>query len=410
MTMSATAAMAVAGAMLAGVILATGPAAAQKQYDPGVSDSEIKIGNIMPYSGPASAYGIIGKTEAAFFRMVNDQGGVNGRKIAFVSYDDAYSPPKAIEQARKLVESDQVLMIYGPLGTASNVAIRKYMNQKKVPQLFIASGATEWSDPQHFPWTMGWQPNYQSEARIYAAYILEHHPDGRIAVLYQNDDLGKDYVKGLKDGLGAKAAAMIAAEASYETSDPTVDSQIVGLKASGATIFVNIATPKFAAQAIRKAAELGWHPVQVLSSVARSIGATLKPAGLENAKGILTAVYLKDPTDPVWQEDKRFQDWARFMDKYFPDADRSDSGTVTGHASAQTMLQVLQQCGDELTRANIMKHAANLHGLELSMLLPGITVNTGPADFSPLKQMQLARFTGDHWEAFGPIITGAVQN
>ena len=410
MTMSATAAMAVAGAMLAGVILATGPAAAQKQYDPGASDSEIKIGNIMPYSGPASAYGIIGKTEAAFFRMVNDQGGVNGRKIAFVSYDDAYSPPKAIEQARKLVESDQVLMIYGPLGTASNVAIRKYMNQKKVPQLFIASGATEWSDPQHFPWTMGWQPNYQSEARIYAAYILEHHPDGRIAVLYQNDDLGKDYVKGLKDGLGAKAAAMIAAEASYETSDPTVDSQIVGLKASGATIFVNIATPKFAAQAIRKAAELGWHPVQVLSSVARSIGATLKPAGLENAKGILTAVYLKDPTDPVWQKDKQFQDWARFMDKYFPDADRSDSGTVTGHASAQTMLQVLQQCGDELTRANIMKHAANLRGLELSMLLPGITVNTGPADFSPLKQMQLARFTGDHWEPFGPIITGAVQN
>ena len=410
MTMSATAAMAVAGAMLAAMILATGPAAAQKQYDPGASDSEIKIGNIMPYSGPASAYGIIGKTEAAFFRMVNDQGGVNGRKIAFVSYDDAYSPPKAIEQARKLVESDQVLLIYGPLGTASNVAIRKYMNQKKVPQLFIASGATEWSDPQHFPWTMGWQPNYQSEARIYAAYILEHYPDGKIAVLYQNDDLGKDYVKGLKDGLGAKATAMIAAEASYETSDPTVDSQIVGLKASGATVFVNIATPKFAAQAIRKAAELGWHPVQVLSSVARSIGATLKPAGLENAKGILTAVYLKDPTDPVWQEHKRFRDWAGFMDKYFPDGDRSDSGTVTGHASAQTMLQVLQQCGDELTRANIMKHAANLRGLELSMLLPGITVNTGPADFSPLKQMQLARFTGDHWEPFGPIITGAVQN
>jgi branched-chain amino acid transport system substrate-binding protein len=409
-TMSATAAMAVAGAMLAAMILATGPAAAQKQYDPGASDSEIKIGNIMPYSGPASAYGIIGKTEAAFFRMVNDQGGVNGRKIAFVSYDDAYSPPKAIEQARKLVESDQVLLIYGPLGTASNVAIRKYMNQKKVPQLFIASGATEWSDPQHFPWTMGWQPNYQSEARIYAAYILEHYPDGKIAVLYQNDDLGKDYVKGLKDGLGAKATAMIAAEASYETSDPTVDSQIVGLKASGATVFVNIATPKFAAQAIRKAAELGWHPVQVLSSVARSIGATLKPAGLENAKGILTAVYLKDPTDPVWQEHKRFRDWAGFMDKYFPDGDRSDSGTVTGHASAQTMLQVLQQCGDELTRANIMKHAANLRGLELSMLLPGITVNTGPADFSPLKQMQLARFTGDHWEPFGPIITGAVQN
>jgi branched-chain amino acid transport system substrate-binding protein len=402
--------MAVAGAMLAAMILATGPAAAQKQYDPGASDSEIKIGNIMPYSGPASAYGIIGKTEAAFFRMVNDQGGVNGRKIAFVSYDDAYSPPKAIEQARKLVESDQVLLIYGPLGTASNVAIRKYMNQKKVPQLFIASGATEWSDPQHFPWTMGWQPNYQSEARIYAAYILEHYPDGKIAVLYQNDDLGKDYVKGLKDGLGAKATAMIAAEASYETSDPTVDSQIVGLKASGATVFVNIATPKFAAQAIRKAAELGWHPVQVLSSVARSIGATLKPAGLENAKGILTAVYLKDPTDPVWQEHKRFRDWAGFMDKYFPDGDRSDSGTVTGHASAQTMLQVLQQCGDELTRANIMKHAANLRGLELSMLLPGITVNTGPADFSPLKQMQLARFTGDHWEPFGPIITGAVQN
>jgi branched-chain amino acid transport system substrate-binding protein len=398
--------------MAAAVTLAfTMPAAeAQKKYDPGASDTEIKIGNIMPYSGPASAYGVIGKTEARFFAMINDQGGVNGRKITFISYDDGYSPPKTVEQARRLVEDDQVLLIFDALGTPTNSAIQKYMNQKKVPQLFVGSGATKWGDPKHFPWTMGWQPNYQSEGLIYAAYILEHHADGKIAVLYQNDDYGKDYVKGLKDGLGDRAKSMIVAETPYETSDPTVDSQIVTLKSSGADILVDIATPKFAAQAIRKVAELGWIPVHILNSVGGSVGATLRPAGLKNAKGILTAGYGKDPTDPSWQDDAGFQQWAAFMNKYNPDGDKTDGGTVAGYSMPQTLVRVLKQCGDTLTRENVMKQAANLEDLELPMLQPRIKINTSPTDFFPIKQMQMRRFTGEHWERFGPVITGAMQD
>jgi len=386
------------------------PARAEKQYGPGVTDTEIKIGNIMPYSGPASAYGTIGKAEAAFFKMINEQGGISGRKIQFISYDDGYSPPKTVEQARKLVEQDGVLLIFNSLGTPTNTAIQKYMNQKKVPQLFVATGATKWNDPQHFPWTMGWQPNYQSEGHIYASYILEHHNGGKIAILYQNDDYGKDYVKGLKDGLGSKSQASIVAEAPYETTDPTVDTQVVSLKSSGADIFVDITTPKFAAQAIRKVAEIGWKPLHILNNPGSSVGTALKPAGLENAKGILSAAFGKDPTDPSWKGDEAVQQWAEFMDKYYPDGDKTSGFSVLGYSVSQTLVQVLKQCGDTLTRENVMKQAANLEELELPMLLPGIKINTSPNDFFPIKQMQMVRFTGERWERFGPIITGAIHD
>jgi len=393
-----------------GPLLAARPVRAAKQYGPGVTDTEIKIGNIVPYSGPASAIGVIGKTEARFFAMINDQGGINGRKIAFLSYDDGYSPPKTVEQARKLVEDDQVLLIFSSVGTPTNSAIEKYMNEKKVPQLFVFTGATKWGDPKHFPWTMGWAPNYQSEARIYAAYLLEHNADGKIAVLYQNDDYGKDYVKGLKDGLGDKANSMIVAEAPYEISDPTVDSQVVTLKSSGANIFVDITLAKFAAQAIRKLAEIGWTPLHVLNSPGGSVHTALKPAGLENAKGILSAGYGKDPTDPGWKDDEGVQQWNAFMDKYYPDGDKTDGLTSVGYSISQTLVQVLKQCGDTLTRENVMKQAANLKNLELPMLLPGIKINTSPTDFYPIKQMQLRRFNGERFESFGPIITGAVHD
>ena len=386
----------------------TGPVSAQKKYDPGASDTEIKVGNINPYSGPASAYGVIGKTIAAYFNKVNAEGGINGRKINFISYDDGYSPPKAVEQARKLVESDEVLLIFQSLGTPSNTAIQKYMNAKKVPQLFVATGATKWGDPEHFPWTMGWQPNYQSESRIYARYILEKYPNAKIGILYQNDDYGKDYIKGLKDGLGAKAASMIVSELPYETTDPTVDSQIISLKASGADIFFNVTTPKFAAQAIRKAAEIGWKPVQFVNNVSASVGSVLKPAGFQNAVGLLSAYYLKDATDPQWKNDPGVKEWVAFMDKYYPGGDKTDGSTYFGYTVAQTMVQVLKQCGDNLTRENVMKEAANLKNLELGMLLPGIKINTGPKDFFPIKQEQMMRFTGERWENFGPILSGEI--
>ena len=321
-----------------GLALAANPAAAQKKYDPGASDTEIKVGNINPYSGPASAYGLIGKTIAAYFNKVNAEGGINGRKINFITYDDAYSPPKAVEQARKLVESDEVLLIFQSLGTPSNTAIQKYMNAKKVPQLFVATGATKWGDPKNFPWTMGWQPTYQAEGRIYAKFLLEKYPNAKIGILYQNDDYGKDYVKGLKDGLGDKAKTMIVSEQPYETSDPTVDSQIINLKASGADVFFNVTTPKFAAQAIRKAAEIGWKPVHLLNNVSQSVGSVLKPAGLENAKGILSTYYLKDATDPAWKDDPGYKEWLAFMDKYFPDGDKTSSFTVYGYTVAQTLV------------------------------------------------------------------------
>ncbi|MEQ1614640.1 MAG: ABC transporter substrate-binding protein, partial [Hyphomicrobiaceae bacterium] len=328
------------------------PALAQSKYDTGASDTEIRIGNIMPYSGPASAYGIIGKTIGAYFDKINAEGGINGRKIKFISYDDAYSPPKAVEQARKLVESDEVLAIMQPLGTASNTAIMKYMNAKKVPQLFVATGATKFGDPKGFPWTMGWQPNYQSEGRIYAKYILDNHPNAKIGVLFQNDDYGKDLMKGLKDGLGGKAGSMIVAEAPYEVSEPTIDSQILKLKAAGVDLFVNVATPKFAAQAIKKLAEIGWKPVHILNNVSNSVGGVLKAAGLENAKDVISTFYQKDPTDPAWKDDAGLKTWAAFMEKYYPDGDRTSTFTTYGYSAAQSMVQILKQCGNDLTRAN----------------------------------------------------------
>jgi branched-chain amino acid transport system substrate-binding protein len=384
------------------------PALAQKKYDPGASDTEIKVGNINPYSGPASAYGLIGKTIDAYFKKVNADGGVNGRKINFISYDDAYSPPKAVEQARKLVESDEVLLIFQSLGTPSNTAMQKYMNTKKVPQLFVATGATKWGDPKNFPWTMGWQPTYQSEGRIYAKYILANHPNGKIGILYQNDDYGKDYVKGLKDGLGDKAKTMIISEQPYETSDPTVDSQMVNLKASGADVFFNVTTPKFAAQAIKKAGEIGWKPVHLLNNVSQSVGSVLKPAGLEHAKGIYSSYYVKDADDPQWKDDAGMKEWAAFMDKYFPDGGKNSSFTVYGYAVAQTLVQVLKQCGDELTRENVMKQAANLKNFESGVLLPGIKINTSPTDYYPIEQMQLQRFNGERWELIGDVLSGEV--
>ena len=380
-------------------------ASAQKKYDTGATDTEIKIGNIMPYSGPASAYGIIGRTEAAYFKKINDEGGINGRKINFISYDDAYSPPKAVEQARKLVESDEVLFIFNSLGTPSNSAIQKYMNSKKVPQLFVATGATKWNDPQNFPWTMGWQPSYQSETQIYAKWLLKNKPDAKIAVLFQNDDYGKDYLKGLKDGLGAKAASMIVMEESYETSEPTIDNHIIKLKATGADVFMNITTPKFAAQAIKKNAEIGWKPLHFLNNVSASVGSVIKPAGFDAAQDVVSAAYLKDTTDKQWDNDAGMKAYVEFMTKYFPEGDKTDNGTVVGYGVAQTLVQVLKQCGDDLTRENVMKQAASLKDFRTEMLLPGIKINTGPGDFAPISSLQLQRFKGERWELFGDVIS-----
>ncbi|MEA2874940.1 MAG: branched-chain amino acid transport system substrate-binding protein [Hyphomicrobiales bacterium] len=396
-------------ALIASVALCValaGPAIAQKKYDTGASDTEIKIGNIMPYSGPASAYGTIGKALGAYFNKVNAEGGINGRKITFITYDDGYAPPKTVEQARRLVENDDVLLILNSLGTAHNTAIQKYMNAKKVPQLFVATGATKFGDPKNFPWTMGWQPNYQSEGRIFAQYILKNHPDGKIGILFQNDDYGKDYVKGLKDGLAGKV--MIVAELPYEPTDPTVDSQMVSLKASGADVFFNVTTPKFAAQSIKKAAEIGWKPVHLLNSVSASVGAVMKPAGLENGKDVLTALYGKDPTDPVWKDDPGMKEWVAFMDKYYPEGDKTSSFPVYGYSIARTMVQVLQQCGDDLTRANVMKQAASLKDYETGMALPGIMINTSATDFYPIEQMQMGRFDGQSFVPFGPILSGEI--
>jgi ABC-type branched-subunit amino acid transport system substrate-binding protein len=351
---------------------------------------------------------VIGKTEAAYFKKINDAGGINGRKINFISYDDGYSPPKTVEQARKLVESDEVLLIFNSLGTPPNSAIHKYMNAKKVPQLFVATGATKWNDPKDFPWTMGWQPSYQSETQIYAKYILKEKPNAKIAVLYQNDDYGKDYLKGLKDGLGAKAASMIVAEESYETTEPSVDGHIVKLKSSGADIFVNISTPKFAAQAIKKMAEIGWTPLHFLNNVSASVGSVIKPAGYQNAQGIISAAYLKDPSDPQWENDAGMKEFLTFLEKDFPEGNKLDSSVVVGFGVTQTLIQVLKQCGDNLTRENIMKQAANLKDFRTEVLLPGIKINTSATDFAPISQLQLMKFTGERWVLFGDIITADV--
>jgi ABC-type branched-subunit amino acid transport system substrate-binding protein len=401
--------IAIAAATAFAVLAASSSGAlAQKKYDPGATDTEIKIGNIMPYSGPASAYGVIGKTEAAYFKMINDAGGINGRKINFISYDDGYSPPKTVEQARKLVESDEVLLLFNALGTPPNSAIHKYMNAKKVPQLFVATGATKWNDPKDFPWTMGWQPSYQSEGRIYAKYILREKPNAKIAVLYQNDDYGKDYVKGLKDGLGAKAASMIVAEESYETTEPTIDNHIVKLKATGADVFVDIGTPKFAAQAIKKVAEIEWKALHILNNVSASVGSVIKPAGYDNSQGIISAAYVKDASDPQWDNDPGMKQFYDFLAKNYPEGNKLDGSTVVGYGVAQTLVEVLKKCGDNLTRENVMKQAANLKDFRTEVLLPGIKINTSPTNFAPISQLQLMQFKGEKWVLFGDVISGEV--
>jgi branched-chain amino acid transport system substrate-binding protein len=392
-----------AGLGLTACVVASG-AVAQKNYGPGVTDTEIKIGQTMPYSGPASAYGTIGRAEAAYFKMINDHGGVNGRKINLISLDDGYSPPRTVEQVRKLVEEEQVLLLFQSLGTPTNTAIHKYMNAKKVPQLFVATGATKWGDPEHFPWTMGWQPNYQTEGHLYAKYLLKNKPGSKIAVLFQNDDYGKDYVKGLHDGLDGKADRMIVKEVSYEVTDPTVDSQIVTLQSSGADTFFIVATPKFAAQAIRKSFDVGWKPFTIVNNVSTSIAAVLEPAGLDKSVGLITALYFKDPTDPQWDKDPAMHAWREWMEKYYPEGNVSDGFNTYGYAVAQTMVQVLKQCGDDLSRENVMRQAANLKNFEIPVLLPGIQINTSPTDFYPIEQVQLARFNGKRWVLFGEVL------
>jgi branched-chain amino acid transport system substrate-binding protein len=381
---------------------ALGPAGAQT---PGVTATEIKLGNTNPYSGPASAYGTIGKAISAYFKMVNEQGGINGRKVDFVSLDDGYSPPRTVEMVRRLVEQDQVAVVFQTLGTPTNSAIHKYLNQQKVPHLFVATGATKWGDPKNFPWTMGWQPTYQAEGKIYAQYILKNIPNAKVGILYQNDDYGKDYVKGIKDGLGDAAKKVIVSEQSYEVTDPTVDSQIVNLKNSGANVFYNVTIPKFAVQAIKKAHDIGWKPVHLLNSVSSSVGVVLKPAGVEASKDIITSRYLKDPTDPAIKNDAGYKEWVAFMQKYYPDGALNDDFNVYGFSVAQTMAHVLKQCGQDLSRANVMKQAASIKDLSLPMLLPGIKINTSATDFYPIEQEQLAKFDGERWVLFGNVMS-----
>jgi len=385
-------------------LLSVAPALAQKKYSPGASDTEIKIGSTNPYSGPASAYGTIGRAEAAYFKMINEQGGVNGRKINFVSLDDGYSPPRTVEQVRRLVEEDQVLFLAGTLGTPTNTAIHKYINAKKVPHIFVNTGATKWGDPKNFPWTMGFNLNYQAEGRIYARYILDTKPDAKIAILFQNDDYGKDYVKGLKDGLGDKAGKMIVAEVSYEVTDPTIESQIVSLKASGADTFYNVTTPKFAAQAIRKIYDIGWKPLHILNNVSISVGSVLTPAGLEKSVGLITAMYVKDPADPQWKNDPGTKEYTAWFSKYYPEGDIKDGFNVSGYLIAQGVVHVIKQCGDDLTRENVMRQTASIKDLQMPMMLPGIKWNTSPEDFFLIESGQLARFDGKEWVTFGKVI------
>ncbi len=373
---------------------------------PGVTDTEIKIGQTMPYSGPASAYGVIGKADTAYFKMINDMGGINGRKINLISLDDGYSPPKTVEQVRRLVEEEKVAFLFNTLGTPPNLAIRQYLNDNKIPQLFVATGAATFSDPKHFPWTMGWQPNYQTEAKIFGQHILKTKPDAKIGVLYQNDGFGKDYLIGLKDGLGADHAGMVIKEASYETSEPTIDSQVVTLQGSGADVFLIAATPKFAAQAIRKSYDLGWNAVRYMTDVSQSIASVMKPAGLDKSKGVITAVYGKDSTDARWKDDPGYKQFAAFIEKYMTPNDLIDANAVYGFGTSATMIQVLKQCGNDLSRENVMRQAANLKDLELPMLLPGMKINTSPDNFSPIRQMKLASFNGESWEQFGELLMG----
>jgi ABC-type branched-subunit amino acid transport system substrate-binding protein len=402
--LSLTAASAIA------IALSVSPTYAQKKYDPGASDTEIKIGQTVPFSGPASAYATIGKTQAAYFKMINDQGGVNGRKLNLIQYDDAYSPPKTVEQVRKLVESDEVLLTFQLVGTPPNAAVQKYLNQKKVPQLFAATGASRFTDPKNYPWTMGFNPNYQSEGRIYGKYILANYPNAKIGILFQNDDLGRDYVTGLKAALGDKAKTMIVAETSYELTDPTIDSQIVKIKSAGADLLYDASTPKFAAQAIKKVADLGWKPVHILDINATSVGAVMKPAGLENSKGVISTNYGKDPLDPAWKDDAGMKKYFEFMAKYYPEGDKDSSFNTYGYSTAQLLVHVLKECGDNLTRDNVMKQATSLKNVQLDLSLPGIVGSTSPTDYRVNKQLQMMKFDGERWELFGPIIVDDAQH
>jgi branched-chain amino acid transport system substrate-binding protein len=404
-----TSKLAIASVSLALLLAASnGSALAQKKYDTGASDTEIKIGNIVPYSGPASAYGIVGKSMAAVFRKVNDEGGINGRKINFISYDDAYSPPKAVEQARKLIESDEVLLLFGTLGTASNTAIQKYVNARKVPQLFVATGATKWNDSKTYPWTMGWLPSYQSESRIYAKYLAKEKPAAKIGVLYQNDDMGKDYLKGLKDGF-ASDPSRIVAEESYEVAEPTIDSHVVRLKSLNPDVVVLFTTPKFGAQAIKKLGEMNWKPVTVIANVSASTATVMRPAGIENAQGVVSAAYAKDVSDPQWANDAGIDKFKQLLAKYMPEANPADSSALTGYNLAHTMVEVLKRCGDDLTRANVMKQAASLKQFAQDGLLPGVTLTTGPDDFQPIEQLQLMQFKGERWQLFGEVMSGELS-
>jgi branched-chain amino acid transport system substrate-binding protein len=374
---------------------------------PGVTATTLKIGNTNAYSGPASSYGVIAKAETAFFKMVNDQGGVAGRKIEFISYDDAYSPPKTVEQVRRLIEEDQVALLFNTLGTASNTAIQRYVNAKKVPHLFISTGADKWGDYQHFPWTMGYQPSYRTEAQIYTKYMLAQKPGAKLAVLYQNDDFGKDYPAGVKDVLGDKYGSVVIKEASYETTDATIDSQLSSMQASGADVLLVAATPKFAAQAIKKVHDLGWKPMFFLTNVSISVGSVMNPAGPENGAGIITTGYMKDPTDPGFKDDPGMNEWRAFMAKYLPGADMTDANYSFAYGVSMVMWQVLKQCDGDFSRANIMKQAANLHDAPDPVLLPGIKVNTSPTNFHPIRAMQLQRWSGSTWERFGEVIEGS---
>ena len=387
------------------VTLSVSPAHAQKKYDAGATDTEIKVGQTVPLSGPASAYATIGKTQSAYIKMINDRGGVNGRMINLIQYDDAYSPPKTVERVRKLVEGDEVLLTFQIIGTAPNAAVQKYLNARKVPQLFAATGASRFNDPAAFPWTMGFNPSYLVEGRIYGQYILKHYPNARIGVLYQNDDLGKDYLNGIRAGLGAKAEQMVVAETSYELSEPTIDSKIIKIKDAGADLIFSASTPKQAAQAIKKIAELGWHPVHIIDINASSLSAVLKPAGLDNSKGVISVGYVKDPADPEWKDDEGTKRYLAFMAKYYPEGDRDSNLNVYGYITAQLLVQVLKNCGDDLTRENVMKQATRLTNVELDLLLPGITVTTTPSDYRVNKQFQMVRFGGERWEKLGSIIT-----
>ena len=396
--------MFIGGVSAAAVLSSVRVASAQKKYSDGATDTEIKIGHTGPYSGPASSYGQIGKTIDAYWKSVNAAGGINGRKVNFITLDDGYSPPKIVELVRQLVEQDKVLCTFNTLGTPTNTAIHKYMNQKKVPMLYVATGASKWGDPKHFPWTMGFQPDYHTEGAIYAKHILANVPDAKIGVLMQNDDYGKDYFGGFKEGLG-KDANKIVKHVTFEVTDPTVDSQVIQLKDSGANVFFNISTPKAAAQAIRKAADIGWKPVQYLNNVSASVGSVMKPAGLENSQGIITAQYLKDPTDKQWENADDFKAWVAWMDKWMPGANKADANHVFGYAVSSLMHETLKKCGDDLTRDNVMKQATNFQKFKLPLALPGITVNTSPTDYYPIQSVQLARFKGETWELFGNVMS-----